>query len=451
MPMNYYDETELQPGGNRYESGGDPFAYTGGSLLTPWEGRFKSNYDPVASSGGAVAPKFSTLKFGDLNYKAPDVGQFSEVYADPAAFAETYQNPAAFEAYNAPAAFGETWQDPAAFRFADFAGPQDFQAPTAEDMRSDPGYQARMDAVKNAQMAGAAHSGVLRSGGYQKGLAKAIGDQASQEYGNIYNRRASEHDRNRQEAVSNYGINQGNTFQSFNTNNANRLTGYQTRRAGYDTDVQHGLQTYQTRRAARDTDVAQQLAGYQTRRGAYDQDIQNKQQAYTTRQGAWQGNANTALAQGELGWNVASGSWDRNYAKAAAANDLKNRQAAANAAASSSNRSSRNAASREQYQMDLADYTRGRDEFYTNQDRQYAILDNEANRGERMTNNYAREMMSGYGSMGDYAMGGANARASGTAASGAAWGDFAGNVGNTIGGVAMYGSQNARERELRPY
>jgi hypothetical protein len=439
MPMNYYDTAELQPGANRYESGGDPFAYTAGSLLTPWEGRFKSNFDPVANSGGAVAPKFSTLKFGDLNYKAPDVGQFGEVYNDPAAFAETYNNPAAYAEYQAPAAFGETWQDPAAFRFADFVGPNDFRAPTQEDMRVDPGYQVRMDAVKNAQMAGAAHSGVLRSGGFQKGLAKAIGDQASSEYGNVYGRRAAEHDRNRAEAVSNYGINQGNTFQAFNTNNANRLTGYQTRRQGYDTDTAQGLAAYQTKRAARDTDVAQQLAGYQTRRGAYESDIQNKLAGYQTRQGAWQGNANTALAQGELGWNVASGSWDRNYAKASAANDLKNRQAAANAAAASSNRSSRNAASREQYQMDLGDYTRARDEFYTNQDRQYGILDREATRGERNADRMAGYISQGYGAMGDYAMGSANAGAAGTAARSQAYGDYAGNMGNMIGQSAAAG------------
>ncbi len=302
----------------------------------------------------------------------------------------------------------------------------------------DPGYQARMDAVKNAQVAGAAHGGVLRSGGFQKGLAQAVGNQASQEYGNVYNRRASEHDRNRAEAVSNYGINQGNTFESFRYNTGNRLAGYQTRRAGYDTDTAQGLQAYQTRRAARDTDVAQQLAGYQTRRGAYESDVQNKLQGYQTRQGAWQGNANTALAQGELGWNVASGSWDRNYAKAQAANDLKNRQAAANAAAASSNRASRNAASREQYQMDLGDYTRARDEFYTNQDRQYGILDREATRGQNAANQYAGYISQGYGNMGDYAMGGANARAAGTAGSANAYGNMASDIGSQLGGYAMY-------------
>jgi len=323
----------------------DPFAYTKGSLLTPWEGRFDSS----GYGGGHSAPKYTAFKYGDFKFQAPKVGQFGEVY-----------------------------NDPAAFRFADFAGPRDFQAPTAEDMRADPGYQARMDAVKNAQVAGAAHSGVLRSGGFQKGLAQAVGDQASQEYGNVYARRAGEHDRNRQEAESNYGINQGNTFQAFNTNTANRLAGY------------------------------------------------------GTRQGAWQANANTALQEGELGYNIATGTWDRNYQKARTSWQDEAQHRAQQAAAS-------NAGAQQNYARDLADYTRARDEFWTNQDRQSGLLDREADRGMQAADRYAGYTSGAYGAMGDYAMGGANARASGTMGSGNAWGNFAGDVGNTIGGLAMYG------------
>lgn len=352
MPsMNYYNAAQTPMGGsymgdiNPEGAAADPFAYTQGSLLTPWEGRFNSS----GYGGGYSAPAFTPFQYADFAFEAPKAGQFEEVY-----------------------------NDPAAFRFADFSGPRDFQAPTAEDMKMDPGYQARMDAVKKAQVAGAAHGGILRSGGFQKGLAKAVGDQASQEYSNVYNRRASEHDRLRKEAESNYGINQGNTYQSFNTNTANRLAGYQTR------------------------------------------------------QGTWKDNANIKLQEGELGYNVAQGTWDRNYGKARSQWEDQQRQNEAAAAAANANASA-------SYGRDLADYERARDEFWTNQDRQYAILDREANRGLGAAQNYGNQMMGAYGSMGDYASGAANARAAGTAAAGNAWGGFAGDIGNTIGGLAMYG------------
>ena len=158
--------------------------------------------------------------------------------------------------------FEEKYADPAAFRFADFAGPSEFQAPTAEAMRADPGYQARMDAVKNAQVAGAAHGAPCGRAGFRK---------ASRKPSAIRRRRmtATSTTAPRPSTIapaakrkSTYGLNQGNTFQSFNTNTANRLQGYQTR------------------------------------------------------QGAWQANADTALREGELGYNIASGAWDRNYGKA---------------------------------------------------------------------------------------------------------------------------------------
>src|SRR6185436_14540347 len=91
------------------------------------------------------------------------------------------------------------------------------------------------------------------------------------------------------------------------------------------------------------------------------------------------------------------------------------------------------------YERDLGDYMRARDEFWTNQDRQYAILDREAGRGMDAANAYGNHMMGAYGSMGDYAMGSANAAAAGTQARGQAWGGAASDIGNSVGGLAMYG------------
>lgn len=324
----------------------DPFAYTKGSLLTPWEGRFDSS----GFGGGYAVPEFKPFQFDKFNYRAPDVGSFTENYADPAAF-----------------------------RFADFAGPSQFKGPTEEEMMADPGYQARLNAGMAAQKAAGAHGGALRTGGFAKGMQDYAQNAASQEYQNLYGRKKGEWDTEWGRAKDIYGINQGNTKQAFDTNVANRLA------------------------------------------------------AYKTRQGTWQANADIGLRQGELGYNIATGTYDRNLQLA---RQQYEDQAAHDAAVASAANASANAS----YGRSLDDYMRARDEFWTNQDRQYALLDREANRGMDAANAYGGAMMGTYGNMANAAIGAGDARASGIAGSGAAWGNAMGNIGNTLGGLALYGS-----------
>jgi hypothetical protein len=52
--------------------------------------------------------------------------------------------------------------------------------------------------------------------------------------------------------------------------------------------------------------------------------------------------------------------------------------------------------------------------------------------------------MGGYGAMGDYAVGAGDARAAATQASGNAWGQMGANLGNTIGGLALYGANQPK-------
>ena len=335
---------------NPQGAGSDPFAYTQGSLLTPWTGRFSS----AGYGGGYSAPAYTKFNYQDFGYNAPSPGRFTENYADPAAF-----------------------------RFADFAGPSQFKAPTEEDMKADPGYQARMNAGLNAGKAAAAHSGAMRTGGFAKGMQDYAQNAASQEYGNVYGRKSNEWDREFGRAKDTYGINQGNTKTAFDTNTANKLA------------------------------------------------------AYNTRQNAWKGNADVALQEGTLGYNIAQGTWDRNYQKARQGyeDDAAHAQAVASAGAANAGAS---------YERDLADYNRARDEFWTNQDRQSALINNQQQMGLSVADRMAGVISGGYGNMADYGVGGADARAAGMQASGNAWGDFGQGIGNTIGGLALYQGQQPR-------
>jgi hypothetical protein len=326
----------------------DPFAYTKGSLLTPWEGHFDSS----GFGGGYAVPAFNPFQFGQFNYKAPDVGAFTEQY-----------------------------QDPAAFRFADFNGPSQFQAPTAEDMKADPAYQARMDAAMNQAKAAGASSGVLRTGGFVKGLQDRAQGVASQEYGNIYGRKQGEWQQEFGRAKDIYGLNQGNTKTAFDTN------------------------------------------------------VRNKLDAYGARQSTWKDNADVGLRQGELGYNIATGTYDRNL-------QLARQQYEDQASHDAAVASAANAGSSQNYNRSLDDYLRNRDEFWTNQDRQYALLDREANRGMDAANAYGGAMMGTYGNMANAAIGQGDARASGIMGSGNAWGGAVSNMGGLAGGALMYGTTN---------
>ena len=294
-------------------------------------------------------------------------------------------NPFQFDKFNYKApdvgSFAENYADPAAFRFADFGGPSQFKAPTEEEMMADPGYQARLNAGMQAQKAAGAHSGALRTGGFAKGMSDYAQNAASQEYDKVYGRRQGEWGQEWNRAKDIYGINQGNTKSAFDTNVANRLA------------------------------------------------------AYKTRQGTWQANADIGLRQGELGYNVATGTYDRNLQLARQQYEDQASHDAAVAAAA-------NAGAGQNYQRSLDDYLRSRDEFWTNQDRQYALLDREANRGLGAVSDYGNQMMGAYGGLGNLAIGGADARASGQMGSANAWGNAVGGIGGTLGGLALYGSQS---------
>lgn len=83
--------------------------------------------------------------------------------------------------------------------FAPFRGPgalnadaYRFRPPTARDMQRDPGYQFRLQQGQQALERSAAARGGLLSGGFARNLTDYSQGMASQEYGNVYQRRMGE-------------------------------------------------------------------------------------------------------------------------------------------------------------------------------------------------------------------------------------------------------------------
>lgn len=288
-----------------------------------------------------------------------------------------------------PGSFNEVYQSPEKFVYDSFNAPSPFVAPTGRDMLKDPGYQARMEAGQKALEASKAAQGVLKTGGTAKGIVDYAQKAGSQEYGNVYARRKGEQETAYGQAAQTYGINRGNAAENFDRNEAARA------------------------------------------------------QAYKLRQGAWQGNADVALRSGELGFNVATGKWDRNYAKARQAYDDEQaaRQAAASAAAANSSQA---------YNRALDEYKMAYDIFQNNQSNQFNRLYTlgqmgmgAADRQAGYASEYGQNATNIYGQRG-------NAAAAGRVGSGNAWQQGLANAGQGVMDIAMYTQMNRGGAAPRP-
>lgn len=111
-----------------------------------------------------------------------------------------------------------------------------FVAPDREALLSDPGYQARLDAGTKALERSAAAKGWLRTGGHGANLVDYSQGQASQEYGQAFNRGTQAYDRYYQGQKDAYAP-------QFARWQMNADAGKQAALLGYNTDLSQFLQS----------------------------------------------------------------------------------------------------------------------------------------------------------------------------------------------------------------
>lgn len=87
------------------------------------------------------------------------------------------------------------YKSPGTVNHPAFVGPAPFKAPGMADVLKDPSYELRLKSGEDAIKRNAAARGNLRTGGIEKGLIDYNQTFASNEYGNVYQRAASEYDR----------------------------------------------------------------------------------------------------------------------------------------------------------------------------------------------------------------------------------------------------------------
>lgn len=119
--------------------------------------------------------------------------------------------------------------------YGDYQPYKEYTAPTAEDFTADPGYEFRLQQGQNALLNASAAAGGLNSGRAAKSLIDYNSGQASQEYGNFYNRYTNDYTTGLNSHVTNYNTglaghvqdyNAGfNAFNTQNTDTYNKLAG----------------------------------------------------------------------------------------------------------------------------------------------------------------------------------------------------------------------------------
>lgn len=371
------------------DGGGGGYGTQGGSYSS-YQGGGGGGYAPggVNDPGGSAYDGYDPFAYTKGSLLTPWEGKFSYTGGSGGSGVADFR-PFEYDnfGYQAkdPGQFQERYNDPGNFVYGDYQSPEAFKAPTEADMKQDPGYQARMKAGQKALQASKAAQGVLKTGGTAKAIAKYGQEYGTNEYDKVYARRSGEYDRNLNEGRQSYATNRNNNAEN------------------------------------------------------WDRNIANQRQGYQIRQGAWKDNAAVTLEASRHGYDVAQGTYDRNLQLARQKHDdlVSHEQSVAAANAANASRS---------YNQALNEYTMARDEFWTNQDRQYAILDREAERGYRAAYDYAS--MSG-----NNAIGRGDARAGSAVAQGNARANAGTNIGGTIGGLALYGAnqyQSSRAPQRPP-
>jgi hypothetical protein len=119
-----------------------------------------------------------------------------------------------------------------------------FEAPTAESLTSDPGYQSRMQAGQRGFERSAAARGSLLSGGFVgRTLPRALGELASNEYGQAFGRAFDTY----QQRYGQFSDSAARGADAFKTNEMGKLNQFQTRYNSYQDLVKNRRQSEEDR------------------------------------------------------------------------------------------------------------------------------------------------------------------------------------------------------------
>ena len=217
----------------------DPFAASGGGVQVAGGGWVPANHPAAAgaTASGTASGSATTTPF---------------VPTDAPAFtAPQWQTPGQpmpeWQALGQPS---PTFQAPAAF-----------QAPTAQTMQVDPGYQFRLQQGQQALDASAAARGTLRGGAQMKALTDYGQQAGSQEYANAYNRARDVYGLNYQAAKDTYGA----ARDAYGDSRYERDAQFGAVESNYGRDFDERQRTFDSGMAARNAEYQPGLLSWQAK------------------------------------------------------------------------------------------------------------------------------------------------------------------------------------------
>lgn len=362
------------------------------------------------------------------------------------------------EQFNAP---GRRATSTAEWGGGNFAAPQlkdiadwtkSFTAPTEADMKMDPGYQFRVNEARRQLEASAAAKGTLLTGGTMDAMGRLAQDYASQEYGNVYNRRQGEFqdEFNMFNTGRNFDAGQntdkyGRALQTFGTNyglfgnerqNAQMLDESDYGRAASEYGQRANIfQSNEANRYNSERQNMMDMFGIDT--GLYGRDFGERQQGFTEEMGRGNlalqtelGRGNLALGQGSLALqgelgrgNLGLGQQQFDLSKILGLGGMNQNQQQINNQAS-------------QFGQNFGEGQRMNSfNMFNTMDQNY--INNLMNMGQLGLQANGQQAGSG-GNIGDFMTQIGNALAAGRVGQGNAYGGAAGQTGNNIANSAQY-------------
>lgn len=279
----------------------------------------------VNGFGGQRVAQTDTQPFQSFDPKTPTLGAFVPKTAPLSSFNPKTAPMGAF-----------TQKTPG---YAAFQAPDQFKAPTADEAMSDPGAQARLDAVNKSLSRSAAINGNLGSGETLKAFAKLNQDFASNEYDKVYGRKLGEYQQSYNDALgqyqmgygqnqdaikqeeTQYGINSNENQNEYNrelgtygTNADTQTKNLQQEEAQYGINSQTNQDQYARERDqynlgyAKDTDtynrsLGEYQMGYNQDLNTYNQQLQQYQMGYNNNLNDYLMNYNQSQQQQTTDWN----------------------------------------------------------------------------------------------------------------------------------------------------
>mgnify|MGYP001614724562 CR=1 FL=1 len=225
---------------------------------------------------------------GGVQYNFPSFSfekfQFPDFAPDPFTYPDFAPPPTTAGTFAPPSWDVEEYEAAPGFDYPEFEGP------TAETFKADPGYDFRAREMQRAIENAASARGLLATGGTLQDLMTARGSLASQEFGNVWNRQ-----------FGGWQANRGAAADAHDRNERNRLNAYRLKYGAESDEFGRALAEYNAKSTGDEENFRRSLTTYLTGYGAEQDKFGRARDIYTTNLGKEMGSRGLNLDTARVG------------------------------------------------------------------------------------------------------------------------------------------------------